>query len=139
MTDIEPSPPGYRGQDEAPGPLSCSPGSFKYAGHAHHLEHKQQQSAGNYVKNTASTYTGKENYKQQQQNNEQQSLSYRRKLENSGARRTSSSSENELGLETNNHIANKKSNIAGHNDGYKKNTPGYKNDSGSVFLHLFFH
>ncbi|XP_043286569.1 protein Shroom [Venturia canescens] len=128
MTDIQPSPPGYRGQDEAPGPLSCSPGSFKYAGHAHHPEHKQQQSAGNYVKSTASTYNNKESYNGKQ-SNEQQSLFYRRKSENSGGRRTSSS-ENEPSIETNNHIVNKKSNIAGYNDGYKKNTPGYKNDSG---------
>ena len=149
MTEIQPSPPGYRGQDEAPGPHSCSPGSFKYAGHSHHAD-QQQQHTNNYVKSSSVGYNnGQENFIHKQstgttrgsspgeQQNHTSNGVYRRKSENTGGRR-SSIGENDGDVighaETNNQSASKTATIAGYNEGYKKNTPGYKNDSGLVFI-----
>lgn len=160
MTEIQPSPSGYRGQDEAPGPPPCSPGSFKYASHAHHPEQQpqqqqQQQVGNNYSKSNTVGYTGQEGFVNKHQQNsgstrgsspgEQQNHNggYRRKSEGSAGRRNSNgeNESNVVGLaETNNQIGNKKGTIAGYNEGYKKNTPGYKNDSGSaiLLLNIFF-
>ncbi|XP_043485248.1 protein Shroom [Leptopilina heterotoma] len=108
MTELQPSPPGYRGQDEAPGP----PGSFKYTNHGHVSE--------------VANYKGTTTYPQEGYNLKSTSRSipaseyYRRRNDNS--RR---STENDIDNEN-----LKKASNTGYNDGYKKNTPGYKNDSG---------
>ncbi|XP_051175385.1 protein Shroom isoform X2 [Leptopilina boulardi] len=109
MTELQPSPSGYRGQDEAPGPPS---GSFKYTNHGHVSE--------------VANYKGTTTYPQEGYNLKTTSRPiptseyYRRRNDNS--RR---SAENDIDNEN-----LKKASNTGYNDGYKKNTPGYKNDSG---------
>ncbi|XP_024944038.1 serine/arginine repetitive matrix protein 2 isoform X2 [Cephus cinctus] len=106
MTELQPSPPGYRGQDEAPGPPSCSSASFKYSTHAGHPE------SGSY-KGTAylRDHYGKDSYG-----------------------KPSSRSPSDYYHDTNDigrrdvELNGKK--VSGYMDGYKKNAPGYKNDSG---------
>lgn len=112
MTELQPSPPGYRGQDEAPGPPSCSPGSFKYSNHGHLSQ--------------VANYKGTSSYPQEGYSLKSSSCPiptseyYRRRNDNS--RR---SADNDIDNENLKKAAN-----TGYNDGYKKNTPGYKNDSG---------
>lgn len=105
MTDLQPSPPGYRGQDEPPGPAR-SPSTFPYASHGN---------LGAEVtpyKNSTS-YSG-ESYAKQSSSPRGQAEFYH--LHKNDATRTD--------------VGTKKASITGYNDGYKKNTPGYKNDSG---------
>ncbi|XP_012279440.1 protein Shroom [Orussus abietinus] len=105
MTELQPSPPGYRGQDEAPGPPSCSSATFKYS---HCSE--------------AASYKGSPPFPEERYGKQSPARPsppgeyYHRRSD--PARR-----EGELGN-------GKKSTTSGYNESYKKNTPGYKNDSG---------
>lgn len=118
MTELQPSPPGYRVQDEAPGPPSCPPGSYKYASHGHGSE------AANFK--TATSYS-QEGYglKQSPPRPVAPNEYYRRR--NDG-RRSGTENDHEGG----NGGKKTAATVAGYNDGHKKNTPGYKNDSGYV-------
>ncbi|XP_076761621.1 shroom isoform X1 [Xylocopa sonorina] len=113
MTELQPSPPGYRVQDEAPGPPSCPPGSYKYASHGHGSEPANFKSTTSYpqegygLKQSPSRTVAPNEY-------------YRRR--NDGRR--SAENEHEAGS------AAKKATVAGYNESHKKNTAGYKNDSG---------
>ncbi|KAG7187683.1 hypothetical protein KM043_016739 [Ampulex compressa] len=114
MTELQPSPPGFRVQDEAPGPPSCNPGPYtKYTGHGHGSEPANFKSASSYpqegygLKQSPSRATAPNEY-------------YRRR--NDGRR--SAENDHEGGG------SGKKATVAGYNEGHKKNTAGYKNDSG---------
>lgn len=115
MTELQPSPPGYRVQDEAPGPPSCPPASYKYASHGHGSE------AANF-KSTSSSYPqeGYGGLKQSPSRTVPPNEYYRRR--NDGRRSTEN--EHEAGNAT------KKATIPGYNESHKKNTTSYKNDSG---------
>ncbi|XP_071872400.1 shroom isoform X2 [Bombus fervidus] len=113
MTELQPSPPGYRVQDEAPGPPSCPPGSYKYASHGHGSETANFKSTSSYPQEG---YGLKQSPSRTVPPNEY----YRRR--NDGRRST----ENEHEAAN----AAKKATVAGYNETYKKNTAGYKNDSG---------
>lgn len=113
MTELQPSPPGYRVQDEAPGPPSCPPGPYKYASHGHGSEPTNFKSASSY---TQEGYGLKQSPSRTVPPNEY----YRRR--NDGRR--SAENEHEAGS------AAKKATVAGYNESHKKNTAGYKNDSG---------
>lgn len=115
MTELQPSPPGYRVQDEAPGPPSCPPGSYKYASHGHSSETANFKSTSSYPQEG---YGLKQSPSRTVPPNEY----YRRR--NDGRRST----ENEHEAAN----AAKKATVAGYNETYKKNTAGYKNDSGYV-------
>lgn len=115
MTELQPSPPGYRVQDEAPGPPSCPSGTYKYTNHGHDNETTNFKGATSY---TQEGYGLKKSPSRTVPSNQY----YRRR--NDGRRST----ENEH--EGNNNVGNKKTPIAGYNESNKKNTPGYKNDSG---------
>lgn len=115
MTELQPSPPGYRVQDEAPGPPSCPPGSYKYASHGHGSETANFKSTSSYPQEG---YGLKQSPSRTVPPNEY----YRRR--NDGRRSTENEHE-----ATN---AAKKATVAGYNETYKKNTAGYKNDSGYV-------
>nr|XP_034176660.1 uncharacterized protein LOC117602571 isoform X1 [Osmia lignaria] len=113
MTELQPSPPGYRVQDEAPGPPSCPPGPYKYASHGHGSEPANFKSASSYPQEG---YGLKQSPSRTVASNEY----YRRR--NDGRR--SAENEHEAGN------AAKKATVAGYNESHKKNTAGYKNDSG---------
>ncbi|KAL2722943.1 serine/arginine repetitive matrix protein 2 isoform X3 [Vespula maculifrons] len=115
MTELQPSPPGYRVQDEAPGPPSCPSGTYKYTNHGHDNETTNFKGTTSY---TQEGYGLKKSPSRTVPSNQY----YRRR--NDGRRST----ENEH--EGNNNVGNKKTAIAGYNENNKKNTPGYKNDSG---------
>ncbi|KAI4503262.1 hypothetical protein M0802_001484 [Mischocyttarus mexicanus] len=115
MTELQPSPPGYRVQDEAPGPPSCPSGTYKYTSHGHDTETTNFKGATSY---TQEGYGHKKSPSRTVPSNQY----YRRR--NDGRRSTDNEHEG-----TNN-VANKKTPIAGYNESNKKNTPGYKNDSG---------
>jgi len=117
MTELQPSPPGYRVQDEAPGPPSCPPGSYKYASHGHGSEAANFKSATTY---SQEGYGLKQNPPRPVAPNE-----YYRRSRNDG-RRSSTENDHEGGK--------KAAAVAGYNDGHKRNTPSYKNDSGYVLL-----
>ncbi|XP_025268223.1 protein Shroom isoform X2 [Camponotus floridanus] len=115
MTELQPSPSGYRVQDEAPGPPSCPPGSYKsYASHGHGSEAANFKSAVSY---------SQEGYGLKQSPPRPVALNeYFRRRRNDGRRSS---------MEGNDHEGVKKATaVAGYNDGHKKNTSGYKNDSG---------
>lgn len=114
MTELQPSPPGYRVQDEAPGPPSCSPGSYKYANHG--------SEAANFK--SATSYS-QEGYGLKQSPPRSVALNEYYRRRNDGRR---SNTENDLESGG----GKKTAVVAGYNDGHKKNTPGYKNDSGYV-------
>lgn len=120
MTELQPSPPGYRVQDEAPGPPSCPPASYKYASHGHGSE------AANF-KSTSSSYPqeGYGGLKQSPSRTVPPNEYYRRR--NDGRRSTEN--EHEAGNAT------KKATIPGYNESHKKNTTSYKNDSGYATFH----
>lgn len=125
MTELQPSPSGYRVQDEAPGPPSCPPGSYKsYASHGHGSEAANFKSAVSY---------SQEGYGLKQSPPRPVALNeYFRRRRNDGRRSS---------MEGNDHEGAKKATaVAGYNDGHKKNTSGYKNDSGYVIaiICLFF-
>nr|XP_033341065.1 serine/arginine repetitive matrix protein 2 [Megalopta genalis] len=113
MTELQPSPPGYRVQDEAPGPPSCPPGPYKYASHGHGAEPTNFKSATSYP---PEGYALKQSPSRAALSNEY----YRRR--NDGRR---SAEEHEPA----NNPA-KKATAPGYNESHKKNTAGYKNDSG---------
>lgn len=115
MTELQPSPPGYRGQDEAPGPSSS--GAFEYSGRLPE----------------APNYKGPGYYPQEGYCHEGAS----RALSNGDyyKRRDAIKVTDDV---IRNHECLKKDQFASYNDGYKKNTPGYKNDSGLVILIFFF-
>ena len=113
MTELQPSPPGYRVQDEAPGPPSCPPGSYKYASHGHGSETANFKSTSSYPQES---YGLKQSPSRTVSSNEY----YRRRNDS----RRSTESEHEASN------AAKKATVAGYNESYKKNTAGYKNDSG---------
>lgn len=113
MTELQPSPPGYRVQDEAPGPPSCPPGPYKYASHGHAGELTNFKSAPSY---TPEGYGLKQSPSRTVPANEY----YRRR--NDGRR--SAENEHEAGSAT------KEPTVASYNESHKKNTAGYKNDSG---------
>lgn len=119
MTELQPSPPGYRVQDEAPGPPSCPPGPYKYTSHSHGSETANFKSTSSYPQES---YGLKQSPSRTMPSNEY----YRRR--NDGRR----SAENEQ--ETGN--ATKKATVAGYNESHKKNTAGYKNDSGYAYFDL---
>lgn len=104
MTDLQPSPPGYRGQDEPPGPArSPSNPSFPI-------------------------YGGGENYNTKHQQQQQASVSPRsdfyhhhNQIHKNDANKKSS---------TPVVVVVSKNYQTDNNTGYKKNSPGYKNDSG---------
>lgn len=123
MTELQPSPPGYRVQDEAPGPPSCPPGSYKYASHGHGSE------AANF-KSTSSSYPqeGYGGLKQSPSRTVPPNEYYRRR--NDGRRSTEN--EHEAGNAT------KKATIPSYNESHKKNTTSYKNDSGYATFHPIF-
>ncbi|XP_032666579.1 uncharacterized protein LOC116842044 isoform X3 [Odontomachus brunneus] len=116
MTELQPSPPGYRVQDEAPGPPSCPPGSYKYASHGHGSETANFKSATSY---SQEGYGLKQSPPRPVATNEY----YRRR--NDG-RRSGAENDHEGG----NGGKKAAAAVAGYNDSHKKNTPGYKNDSG---------
>ncbi|XP_054012823.1 serine/arginine repetitive matrix protein 2-like [Hylaeus anthracinus] len=113
MTELQPSPPGYRVQDEAPGPPSCPQGPYKYASHGHGSESTNFKSTSSYPQEG---YGLKQSPSRTAVSNEY----YRRR--NDGRR--SAENEHETGS------AAKKATVAGYNESHKKNTAGYKNDSG---------
>ncbi|KAG5308140.1 SHRM2 protein, partial [Acromyrmex insinuator] len=115
MTELQPSPPGYRVQDEAPGPPSCPPGSYKYASHGHGSEAANFKSATSY---SQEGYGLKQSPPRSVAPNEY----YRRR--NDG-RRSSTENDHEGGSG-----GKKATAVTSYNDGHKKNTPGYKNDCG---------
>ncbi|KAG5325040.1 SHRM2 protein, partial [Pseudoatta argentina] len=115
MTELQPSPPGYRVQDEAPGPPSCPPGSYKYASHGHGSEAANFKSATSY---SQEGYGLKQSPPRSVAPNEY----YRRR--NDG-RRSSTENDHEDGSG-----GKKGTAVTSYNDGHKKNTPGYKNDCG---------
>ncbi|XP_034937884.1 uncharacterized protein Shrm [Chelonus insularis] len=135
MTELQPSLSGYRGQDEALDPSSCNSNTFNKSYHTHgHLietcNYKQvnlySQDSGGYL----SQQQQHSNKQQPQTQQKQQSASrgsspgehYRKKTE-----KWTSENENNVG----DNEEKKSNSLAGYNDGYnKKNTPGYKNDSG---------
>lgn len=117
MTELQPSPPGYRVQDEAPGPPSCPPGSYKYASHGHGSEAANFKSATSY---SQEGYGLKQSPPRSVAPNEY----YRRR--NDG-RRSSTENDHEGG-----NGGKKAAAVTSYNDGHKKNTPGYKNDCGYV-------
>ncbi|XP_024884029.1 protein Shroom isoform X3 [Temnothorax curvispinosus] len=117
MTELQPSPPGYRVQDEAPGPPSCPPGSYKYASHGHGSEAANFKSATSY---SQEGYGLKQSPPRSVAPNEY----YRRR--NDG-RRSGTENDHEGG-----NGGKKAAAVTGYNDGHKKNTPGYKNDCGYV-------
>lgn len=121
MTELQPSPPGYRVQDEAPGPPSCPPGSYKYTSHGHGSEAANFKSA---------TYS-QESYglKQSPPRSVAPNEYYRRR---SDGRRSSTENDHEGGN------GKKAAAVTGYNDGHKKNTPGYKNECGYVRLRARF-
>lgn len=134
MTELQPSPPGYRVQDEAPGPPSCPPGSYKYASHGHGSEAANFKSATSY---SQEGYGLKQSPPRSVAPNEY----YRRR--NDG-RRSGTENDHEGG-----NGGKKAAAVTSYNDGHKKNTPGYKNDCGyvlaitralffSMFVHVFF-
>lgn len=116
MTELQPSPPGYRVQDEAPGPPSCPPGSYKYASHGHGSETANFKSATSY---------SQEGYGLKQS-------PPRPVAPNEYYRRRSDGRRSENDHEGGNGGKKAAAAVAGYNDGHKKNTPGYKNDSGYV-------
>nr|XP_012230562.1 PREDICTED: uncharacterized protein LOC105676893 isoform X4 [Linepithema humile] len=118
MTELQPSPPGYRVQDEAPGPPSCPPGSYKYASHGHGSEAANFKSATSY---SQEGYGLKQSPPRSVAPNEY----YRRR--NDGRRSGGTENDQEGGGGGG---GKKTAAVAGYNDGHKKNTPGYKNDSG---------
>ncbi|KYM84509.1 Protein Shroom [Atta colombica] len=115
MTELQPSPPGYRVQDEAPGPPSCPPGSYKYASHGHGSEAANFKSATSY---SQEGYGLKQSPPRSVAPNEY----YRRR--NDG-RRSSTENDHEGG-----NGSKKVTAVTSYNDSHKKNTPGYKNDCG---------
>ncbi|XP_046608221.1 uncharacterized protein LOC124299218 [Neodiprion virginianus] len=100
MTDLQPSPPGYRGQDEPPGPAR-SPASAPF-------QPPYKNATSSYP---AEIYNGK-----QPSSPRGGQADFYHIQKNDGSR-------NEVGKKKTSHVAM-------YNDGYKKNTPGYKNDSG---------
>ncbi|KZC04893.1 Protein Shroom [Dufourea novaeangliae] len=114
MTELQPSPPGYRVQDEAPGPPSCPPGPYKYASHGHGSETTNFKGTPSYPQEG---YGLKQSPSRTVLPNEY----YRRR--NDGRR--SAENEHEAGNGT-----KKATTAAGYNESHKKNTAGYKNDSG---------
>lgn len=114
MTELQPSPPGYRVQDEAPGPPSCPPASYKYASHGHGSE------AANFKSTSSYPQEGYGGLKQSPSRTVPPNEYYRRR--NDGRRSTEN--EHEAGNAT------KKATIPGYNESHKKNTTSYKNDSG---------
>ncbi|XP_070512982.1 protein Shroom isoform X1 [Cardiocondyla obscurior] len=112
MTELQPSPPGYRVQDEAPGPPSCPPGSYKYASHGHGSEAANFKSATSY---SQEGYGLKQSPPRSMAPNEY----YRRR--NDGRR---PSTENDL------EGGKKAAAVTSYNDGHKKNSLGCKNDCG---------
>lgn len=114
MTELQPSPSGYRVQDEAPGPPSCPPGSYKsYASHGHGSEAANFKSAASY---------SQEGYGLKQSPPRPVALNEYYRRRNDGRRSS---------MEGNDHEGGKKTAaVAGYNDSHKKNTSGYKNDSG---------
>lgn len=128
MTELQPSPSGYRGQDEVPGPPICSPGGFSksYPNHGHPAETSNYGGIGPFShENSYLLQHQQHNNKQQQQNASRGSSPgeqyYRRKTD-----RRTSENENNVG----DNIGKKSTTITSYNEGYKKNTFGYKNDSG---------
>ncbi|XP_018393730.1 PREDICTED: uncharacterized protein LOC108772657 [Cyphomyrmex costatus] len=115
MTELQPSPPGYRVQDEAPGPPSCPPGSYKYASHGHGSETANFKSATSY---------SQEGYGLKQSPLRSVALNeyYRRRNE---GWRSSTENDHEGG-----NGGKKATAVTSYNDSHKKNTPGYKNDCG---------
>lgn len=113
MTELQPSPTAYRGQDEAPGPPSCTQNKniIKYSGHNHKIDSTNYKNINLYPQ---------ENYQQQQQLRVTNTSDHQYRHNNTDRRNT----END-----DNNIDNGKKLIS-YNDGFKKNTPGYKNDSG---------
>ncbi|KAL6442791.1 hypothetical protein ACFW04_002688 [Cataglyphis niger] len=114
MTELQPSPSGYRVQDEAPSPPSCPPGSYKsYASHGHGSETANFKTAASY---------SQEGYGLKQSPPRPVALNEYYRRRNDGRRSS---------MEGNDHEGGKKAaTVAGYNDGHKKNTSGYKNDSG---------
>ncbi|XP_044014440.1 protein Shroom isoform X2 [Aphidius gifuensis] len=111
MTELQPSPTAYRGQDDTLGTPSCTQNNngIKYSGQTHQCGTKNYKNINiypqdNYHKQQSSCNTtlNKNNHQYHRNNNN---------------------------CHDNINIQNDHNNID-HNDGYKKNTPGYKNDSG---------
>ncbi|KAK0096476.1 hypothetical protein PV326_005394 [Microctonus aethiopoides] len=148
MTELQPSPSGYRGQDEAPSLSTCSLNTFvkAYPNHSHpvetsnykgvesysqdnvylHHQHQQQQQQQHHHHHHHHHHHNQNNNKHQQQTTSRGSSPgehYRKKTD----RRTASENDNN---NVGDNGEKKSSTIAGYNEGYKKNTPGYKNDSG---------
>lgn len=121
MTELQPSPPGYRVQDEAPGPPSCPPGPYKYASHGHGSEAANFKSVTSY---------SQEGYSLKQSPPLSRPVApneyYRRKND---SRKFNTENDYEGGGNGDKKIT---AIVASYNDGHKKNTPGYKNDSGYV-------
>lgn len=145
MTELQPSPPGYRGQDEAPGPPgppSCVTAPYS----SQHFQHSSQAAAAVNYKAPTVGYN-QEQQQQQQHNNSNNSYGIKhyhgRRVTHHDkdhhpqrGGKSSSSDNNEIG-DDNNVI----SHSTAYYESYKKNTPGYKNDSGliaSLYLVFFY-
>lgn len=109
MTELQPSPTAYRGQDGTLGTPSCTQNNngIKYSGQNHQCGTKNYKNINIYPQ---------ENYHKQQP-----SCNTTLNKNNHQYHRNNDNCHNNLQSDHNN---------IDHNDGYKKNTPGYKNDSG---------
>ncbi|XP_048515517.1 protein Shroom isoform X2 [Athalia rosae] len=131
MTDLQPSSPGYRGQDEPPGPARSPSAAttFSYSTHGHTAVGTENSPYKNSTPYSTEGY-GKQN------SSPPSSASPNSPSRTSGTQLQNDfyhiHKNNDAQINRNEReiVSKKNSIITGYNDGYKKNTPGYKNDSG---------